>query len=161
MLEDATRPERVALELRSVPLPQFPEQAFRLSHLQHMTIEAAGLMELPDNMQQFESLETLTLARNPLRSLPASIASLNQLRELSIRDCPALTELPEHLASTNASGEHEGLVNLQSLQLVQTGITSLPASITNLQNLKSLQIRDCPLSALSPAIHRLPRLEGT
>ncbi|ASK91413.1 hypothetical protein KWH04_05735 [Xanthomonas campestris pv. trichodesmae] len=159
MLEDATAPGRVALELRSVPLPQFPDQAFRLSHLQHMTIDAAGLMELPDTMQQFAGLETLTLARNPLRSLPASIASLSRLRELSIRACPELTELPEHLASTNASGEHEGLVNLQSLQLVETGITSLPASITSLQNLKRLQVRNSPLSALAPAIHHLPKLE--
>ncbi|PKV13975.1 type III secretion system leucine-rich repeat domain-containing effector XopL [Xanthomonas prunicola] len=159
MLEDATLPERVAVELRSVPLPRFPDQAFRLSHLQHMTIDAAGLMELPDTMQQFGGLETLTLARNPLRSLPPSIASLSRLRELSILACPELTELPERLASTNASGEHEGLVNLRRLQLVQTGITSLPASITSLQNLKTLQIRNSPLSALGPAIHRLPKLE--
>ncbi|WP_372376152.1 type III secretion system leucine-rich repeat domain-containing effector XopL [Xanthomonas axonopodis pv. cajani] len=159
MLEDATAPGRVALELRSVPLPQFPDQAFRLSHLQHMTIDAAGLMELPDTMQQFAGLETLTLARNPLRSLPASIASLSRLRELSIRACPELTELPEGLASTDASGEHQGLVNLQSLRLVRTGIRSLPASIANLQNLKSLKIRNSPLSALGPAIHQLPKLE--
>ncbi|WP_372359765.1 type III secretion system leucine-rich repeat domain-containing effector XopL [Xanthomonas axonopodis] len=159
LLEDATQPGRVALELRSVPLPQFPDQAFRLSHLQHMTIDAAGLMELPDTMQQFAGLETLTLARNPLRALPASIASLNRLRELSIRACPELTELPEPLASTDASGEHQGLVNLQSLRLEWTGIRSLPASIANLQNLKSLKIRNCPLSALGPAIHHLPKLE--
>lgn len=159
LLEDATQPGRVALELRSVPLPQFPDQAFRLSHLQHMTIDAAGLMELPDAMQQFAGLETLTLARNPLRALPASIASLNRLRELSIRACPELTELPEPLASTDASGEHQGLVNLQSLWLEWTGIRSLPASIANLQNLKSLKIRNSPLSALGPAIHHLPKLE--
>ncbi|QJD68515.1 hypothetical protein HG421_12915 [Xanthomonas campestris pv. badrii] len=159
MLEDATLPGRVALELHSVPLPQFPDQAYRLSHLQHMTINAAGLMELPDAMQQFSGLETLTLAHNPLDSLPASIASLSRLRELSILSCPELKELPERLASTNASGEHEGLVNLQKLQLVGTGITSLPASITGLQNLKTLQIRNSPLSTLAPAIHRMPRLE--
>ncbi|MCC8537556.1 type III secretion system leucine-rich repeat domain-containing effector XopL [Xanthomonas axonopodis pv. poinsettiicola] len=159
MLEDATLPGRVALELHSVPLPQFPDQAYRLSHLQHMTINAAGLMELPATMQQFASLETLTLAHNPLDSLPASIASLSRLRELSILSCPELKELPERLASTNASGEHEGLVNLQKLQLVGTGITSLPASITGLQNLKTLQIRNSPLSNLAPAIHRMPRLE--
>ncbi|SON93927.1 putative Xanthomonas outer protein L [Xanthomonas citri pv. fuscans] len=159
LLEDATGPGQVALELRSVPLPQFPDQAFRLSHLQHMTIDAAGLMELPDAMQQFAGLETLTLARNPIRSLPASIANLSRLRELSIRACPELTELPEGLASTDASGEHQGLVNLQSLRLVRTGIRSLPASIANLQNLKSLKIRNSPLSALGPAIHQLPKLE--
>lgn len=159
LLEDATGPGQVALELRSVPLPQFPDQAFRLSHLQHMTIDAAGLMELPDAMQQFAGLETLTLARNPIRSLPASIASLSRLRELSIRACQELTELPEGLASTDASGEHQGLVNLQSLRLERTGIRSLPASIANLQNLKSLKIRNSPLSALGPAIHQLPKLE--
>lgn len=73
MLENAALAEGVSLELHSVPLPQFPEQEFRFSHLQHITINAAGLMNLPANMQQFASLETLTLARNPLRSLPASI----------------------------------------------------------------------------------------
>ncbi|WP_223214460.1 MULTISPECIES: type III secretion system leucine-rich repeat domain-containing effector XopL [Xanthomonas] len=159
MLEDAALPGRVSLELHSVPLPQFPDQAYRLSHLQHMTINAAGLMELPATMQQFAGLETLTLAHNPLDSLPTSIASLSRLRELSIFSCPELKELPERLARTNASGEHEGLVNLQKLQLVGTGITSLPASITGLQSLKTLQIRNSPLSALAPAIHQMPRLE--
>ncbi|AZR22195.1 type III secretion system leucine-rich repeat domain-containing effector XopL [Xanthomonas vasicola] len=159
MLENAALAEGVSLELHSVPLPQFPEQEFRFSHLQHITINAAGLMNLPANMQQFAGLETLTLARNPLRSLPASISSLSRLRELSILACPTLKELPERLASTNASGEHEGLVNLQTLQLEQTGIKSLPASITSLQNLKRLQVRNSPLSSLAPAIHHMPKLE--
>ncbi|AVU01138.1 hypothetical protein EBA01_15625 [Xanthomonas oryzae pv. oryzae] len=159
MLENATLPGRVSLELRSVPLPQFPEQTFRLSHLQHITIDAAGLMKLPTDMQKFAALETLTLARNPLRSLPASISSLRRLRELSILACPTLKELPESLAGTNASGEHEGLVNLQRLQLEETGITSLPASIASLQNLKRLQVRNSPLSAVAPAIHQMPKLE--
>ncbi len=158
LLEEATGLGQLTLELRSVPLPQFPDQAFRLSHLQHMTIDAAGLMEFPDAVQ-FADLETLTLARNPIRSLPASIASLSRLRKLSIHACPELTELPEHLVSTDASGEHQGLVNLQSLRLERTGIRSLPASIANLQNLKRLQVRNSPLSTLGPAIHRLPKLE--
>lgn len=159
MLENATLAERVSLELRSVPLPHFPEQTFRLSHLQHITIDAAGLMKLPADMQKFAALETLTLARNPLRSLPASISSLRRLRELSILACPTLKELPESLAGTNASGEHEGLVNLQRLQLEETGITSLPASIATLQNLKRLQVRHSPLLAVAPAIHQMPKLE--
>lgn len=107
-------------------------------------------MKLPTDMQKFAALETLTLARNPLRSLPASISSLRRLRELSILACPTLKELPESLAGTNASGEHEGLVNLQRLQLEETGITSLPASIASLQNLKRLQVRNSPLSAVAP-----------
>ncbi|MFC0154475.1 type III secretion system leucine-rich repeat domain-containing effector XopL [Xanthomonas dyei] len=159
MLADATQPGCTSLELHSVPLPRFPEQTYRLSRLQRMTINATGLIELPESMRELAGLEILTLAHNPIRSLPASISSLNRLRELSILNCPELKELPQQFGSANASGQREGLVNLQTLQLINTGIKSLPASITGLENLRTLRVRNAPLSTIAVAIHHMPKLE--
>ncbi|WP_411260634.1 type III secretion system leucine-rich repeat domain-containing effector XopL [Xanthomonas hortorum] len=158
-LAGAANPAVASLNLHSLPLPRFPGQTRRLSHLEHITISAAGLLELPQSMQDFANLQTLTLEQNPIRSLPASISHLSQLRQLSIVFCRDLTELPRNLAIRNASGQYEGLINLQTLQLLGTGIRVLPTSIMSLENLKRLQVMHSPLAQLAINIHHMPRLE--
>ncbi|MCC4614568.1 leucine-rich repeat domain-containing protein [Xanthomonas campestris pv. asclepiadis] len=158
-LAEAANPAVASLNLHYLPLPRFPEQTDRLSHLEHMTISAAGLLELPQSMQDLANLQTLVLEQNPIRSLPASISYLSQLRQLSIVFCPDLTELPRNLAMRNASGQYEGLINLQALQLLGTGIRILPTSVMHLENLKRLQVMHSPLAQLAINIHHMPRLE--
>jgi Leucine-rich repeat (LRR) protein len=147
------------LDIEYLPLPRLPEQTFRFSHLQNMTIRGTGLMELPESIGDLTSLRTLKLDANPISALPASISRLKQLRELSVISCPDLSELPEDLAVRNASGEREGLVNLQKLELSNTGIRSLPPSLRRLKELKEIKIANSPLAELDSSIHGLPKLE--
>lgn len=158
-LARAADPAVAALHLHALPLPRFPAQTDRLSHLRYMRISAAGLMELPASMDHFAELQTLTLEQNPLRSLPRSLCRLSQLRALSITLCPDLEALPGQLASPNASGGYVGLINLHSLQLLGTGIRGLPASIRWLQKLKKLQVMYSPLAQLEIDLHHMPALE--
>lgn len=116
-------------------------------------------MELPESIGDLTSLRTLKLDANPISALPASISRLKQLRELSVISCPDLSELPEDLAVRNASGEREGLVNLQKLELSNTGIRSLPPSLRRLKELKEIKIANSPLAELDSSIHGLPKLE--
>ncbi len=116
-------------------------------------------MELPESIGDLTSLRTLKLDANLISALPASISRLKQLRELSVISCPDLSELPEDLAIRNASGEREGLVNLQKLELSNTGIRSLPPSLRRLKELKEIKIANSPLAELDSSIHGLPKLE--
>ncbi|CTP91921.1 putative type III effector protein [Xanthomonas translucens pv. arrhenatheri LMG 727] len=116
-------------------------------------------MELPESIGDLTSLRTLKLHANPISALPASISRLKQLRELSVISCPDLSELPDDLAVRNASGEREGLVNLQKLELSNTGIRSLPPSLRRLKELKEIKIANSPLAELDSSIHGLPKLE--
>ncbi|CTP89680.1 putative type III effector protein [Xanthomonas translucens pv. poae] len=158
-LEHATSPNVTSLEIVYLPLPWFPEQTFRFSHLQQMEINWTGLMQLPESIGELTNLRKLTLRDNPIRVLPASISRLEQLRELSVISCPDLSELPEDLAVRNASGQREGLVNLQKLELSNTGIRSLPPSLRRLKELKEIKIANSPLAELDSSIHGLPKLE--
>ncbi|CTP89592.1 type III secretion system leucine-rich repeat domain-containing effector XopL [Xanthomonas graminis] len=159
VLARATSPNVTSLDIEYLPLPRLPEQTFRFSHLQNMTIRGTGLMELPESIGDLTSLRTLKLDANPISALPASISRLKQLRELSVISCPDLSELPEDLAVRNASGEREGLVNLQKLELSNTGIRSLPPSLRRLKELKEIKIANSPLAELDSSIHGLPKLE--
>ncbi|WIH03552.1 hypothetical protein KHF85_11560 [Xanthomonas translucens pv. graminis] len=159
MLARATSPNVTSLDIEYLPLPRLPEQTFRFSHLQNMTIRGTGLMELPESIGDLTSLRTLKLDANLISALPASISRLKQLRELSVISCPDLSELPEDLAIRNASGEREGLVNLQKLELSNTGIRSLPPSLRRLKELKEIKIANSPLAELDSSIHGLPKLE--
>ncbi|OAX57485.1 hypothetical protein A6R73_01390 [Xanthomonas translucens pv. poae] len=159
VLARATSPNVTSLDIEYLPLPRLPEQTFRFSHLQNMTIKGTGLMELPESIGDLTSLRTLKLDANPISALPASISRLKQLRALSVISCPDLSELPEDLAVRNASGEREGLVNLQKLELSNTGIRSLPPSLRRLKELKEIKIANSPLAELDSSIHGLPKLE--
>ncbi|QSQ40652.1 hypothetical protein ISN35_13935 [Xanthomonas translucens pv. undulosa] len=159
MLARATSPNVTSLDIEYLPLPRLPEQTFRFSHLQNMTIRGTGLMELPESIGDLTSLRTLKLDANPISALPASISRLKELRALSVLSCPELSELPEDIAIRNASGEREGLVNLQKLELSNTGIRSLPPSLRRLKELKEIKIANSPLAELDSSIHGLPKLE--
>lgn len=158
-LDRATDPRVTSLELRYLPLPCFPDQMHRLAHLKSIDIRGAGLSELPHSINELTQLDVLRLSENPIRSLPESISQLHQLRELSITFCPELTALPEHLAVRNASGQREGLVNLRTLQLSNTGIRSLPSSIRYLKDLETIDLSRSPITSLPSEIHQLPLLE--
>ncbi|UKE52253.1 hypothetical protein KCU57_08280 [Xanthomonas translucens] len=159
LLELATFSNATSLNIERIPLPRLPEQTFRLSHLQTMVIRETGLEELPESIGDLTNLRTLTLSHNPISALPASISGLEQLLELSVISCPNLSELPKDLAIRNASGQRVGLVKLQTLELSNTGVRSLPRSLRYMKDLKEIKITDSPLDGLDSSIHGLPKLE--
>lgn len=69
----------------------------------------------------------LILARNPLRRMPSSICDLENLTLLSLRGC-GLRELPPAIGR---------LTKLQTLNLAQNRLTSLPGELLNLLALPS------------------------
>ncbi|EOX96984.1 Uncharacterized protein TCM_006103 [Theobroma cacao] len=76
-------------------------------------------------------LQILDLSHTSIKSLPESISSLVNLRELLLKGCELLIRLPSHV------GE---LKNLEKLDLDETQIVDLPAEIGHLSKLKILRV---------------------
>jgi leucine-rich repeat protein SHOC2 len=88
---------------------------------------------------------------NGIRTLPESIGSLINLKDLSL--CrTSINKLPMSIGK---------LSNLKSLILIENKITSLPASIDNLANLKLLDLRGNPLTdATKTYLDKLSKEKG-
>ncbi|XP_055961393.1 disease resistance protein RPV1-like isoform X2 [Mercurialis annua] len=127
-----------------------------LKSLTHLSLMGCVILnELPENLGNLESLEELDIADSGIKKLPSSI---NQLRQLSYLNCsgckglvvPPLTNLPclttMHLSCCGFLEFPNILCSLKSLEeLVLDGndFEIIPASITQLCNLRLLSVEDC------------------
>ncbi|KAK6230590.1 hypothetical protein QUC31_002108 [Theobroma cacao] len=94
------------------------------------------LEELPDKEEWSEDLEKVSLMRNSISKIPQNMQS---------PECQKLTTL---LLSNNSFEEipesfFEHMLNLKILDLSLNSIWSLPNSISNLENLTALLLREC------------------
>ncbi|KAL4428304.1 hypothetical protein ABPG75_002393 [Micractinium tetrahymenae] len=95
-----------------------PGDAGRLaSTLQELALPGCQISEVPEALAQLSALTSLCLDRNYMRHLPASLARLRRLQQLSCEGCSALRELPPALAAA---------LPLRSLNLLHSGVAHLP-----------------------------------
>ncbi|PYE78567.1 hypothetical protein DFQ15_10675 [Xylophilus ampelinus] len=155
-VEDRQNPQ---LNLQFVPIPRFPPNLSPLAHLQHISIAGGGLQSLPESIDTLQDLRSMNLSRNPLRALPDSLANLANLNTLLIVGSPLLTALPDNLVRRDATGALQGLVNLEALTLIDTGLTALPRSVMRMSKLKTLTLSKSPIEDLPNDIDRLRQLQ--
>ncbi|XP_017970773.1 PREDICTED: uncharacterized protein LOC18607098 isoform X3 [Theobroma cacao] len=93
-------------------------------NLDLMTIPSCFFKHMP-------LLQILDLSHTSIKSLPESLSSLVNLRELLLKGCELFIRLPSHV------GE---LKNLEKLDLDETQIIDLPAEIGQLSKLKILRV---------------------
>ncbi|PXY47010.1 leucine-rich repeat domain-containing protein [Flavobacterium hydrophilum] len=84
---------------------------------------------LPDEIENLKSLESLHLVSCGLGNLPKSFVNLKQLTELNLRGLPMNT-FPEEITQ---------LENLEILEISQS-LAKLPDSLSNLKNLRKLNL---------------------
>lgn len=114
-----------------------------------ITLEDAGISEIPEEVFAAKNLKKLVLDFNEIYTLPARIRELTELRDLSLDDAP-LRSLPDEI------GE---LTNLEVLSLRFVKLRSLPKSFSNLKSLRELYLTFSALTAFPPELWELPRLE--
>ena len=99
-------------------------------HINTLLLEGLAIHEVPTNIQNLDSVITLSFSDNELEYLPASIGNLPSLNTLFLSN-NLLIEIPEEIGN---------LSNLEFLHLPGNQLVSLPSTISNLSSLISLNI---------------------
>ncbi|KAJ4807758.1 Disease resistance protein (CC-NBS-LRR class) family [Rhynchospora pubera] len=82
----------------------------------------------------FKHLRYLSLYGKCFERLPECICSLYNLKNLTLKDCPHLKELPKNIAN---------LVSLEELAIYASDLRVLPTSLCELKALRKLYLENC------------------
>ncbi|KAM7365966.1 hypothetical protein PAMP_015441 [Pampus punctatissimus] len=154
-----------ALNLSNRKLKEFPRSArnYDLSDITHADLCKNRLCELPEELCQFISLETLSLYHNGMRSLSSSLGNLQALTYLNLSLPPSVFQLPllrvlivsnNKLSSLPAS--INSLTHLRQLDVSCNELQCLPAELGQLECLRDLNLRRNQLTTLPEEISELP-----
>ncbi|XP_029310397.1 LOW QUALITY PROTEIN: leucine-rich repeat and calponin homology domain-containing protein 4 [Cottoperca gobio] len=139
-----------ALNLSNRKLKEFPRSArnYDLSDITHADLSKNRLCELPEELCQFISLETLSLYHNGMRSLSPSLGNLQALTYLNLSR-NLLSSLPQSVFQ---------LPLLRVLIVSNNKLCSLPASIYSLKHLRQLDVSCNELQCLPAELGQLESL---
>ncbi|XP_016144555.1 leucine-rich repeat and calponin homology domain-containing protein 4 isoform X1 [Sinocyclocheilus grahami] len=160
-----------ALILSNRKLKEFPRTAknYDLSDITHADLSKNRLCEVPEEVCQFVSLETLSLYHNCVRSLTPSLCQLqaltylnlsrNQLSSLPLSVCqlPLLRVLivSNNKLSVIPASIHT-LIHLRQLDVSCNELQSLPVELGQLECLRDLNLRRNQLPTLPEELSELP-----
>ena len=114
------------------------------------TLDLSGnnLRSLPAEIGQLDNLKTLYLSGNSLSSVPAEIGQLTNLMDLYLNS-NSLSSVPAEIGQ---------LTNLMDLYLNSNSLSSVPAEIGQLTNLTDLYLSSNSLSSVPAEIGQLTNL---
>uniref|UniRef100_A0A5B6ZXI7 Putative TMV resistance protein N-like n=1 Tax=Davidia involucrata TaxID=16924 RepID=A0A5B6ZXI7_DAVIN len=130
------------LDLRDcLKLEKFSEIEGDVDYLHELLLSGSAIKDIPPSIQRLNGLWNFELNYcEKLESLPNNICKLKSLRYLTIRGCTKIKKFPE------MSREMKGL---RELDLGETSIKQLPASIGQLNNLLELNLSGLQLEESS------------
>ncbi|XP_041842470.1 leucine-rich repeat and calponin homology domain-containing protein 4 isoform X2 [Melanotaenia boesemani] len=160
-----------ALNLSNRKLKEFPRSArnYDLSDITHADLSKNRLCELPEELCQFISLETLSLYHNGMRSLSSSLGNLQALTYLNLSR-NLLSSLPSSvfqlpllrvlIVSNNKLSSLPSsiyaLIHLRQLDVSCNELQLLPSELGQLECLRDLNLRRNRLTTLPEEISELP-----
>ncbi|WP_312747875.1 leucine-rich repeat domain-containing protein [Sphingobacterium multivorum] len=142
-----------SLEINNLDINTFPEITAAHPKLKKITLSRNNLSVLPASISNLAALEEFD-CNNPLTSLPASFAQLKNLKQLGLNG-NLFSTFPKEIFSLNKlsflylSGNYKG----------ETKLTDLPDLFEQLPELKELGIEHAGLSTLPKSIATLKKLE--
>ncbi|XP_051755645.1 DISP complex protein LRCH3 isoform X2 [Ctenopharyngodon idella] len=160
-----------ALILSNRKLKEFPRTAknYDLSDITHADLSKNRLCEVPEEVCQFVSLETLSLYHNCVRSLTPSLCQLQALTYLNLSRNqlsslpPSVCQLPllrvlivsNNKLSVLPATIHT-LTHLRQLDVSCNELQSLPVELGQLECLRDLNLRRNQLTTLPEELSELP-----
>ncbi|XP_077085665.1 leucine-rich repeat and calponin homology domain-containing protein 4 isoform X2 [Siphateles boraxobius] len=160
-----------ALILSNRKLKEFPRTSrnYDLSDITHADLSKNRLCEVPEEMCQFVSLETLSLYHNCVRSLTSSLCQLQALTYLNLSRNqlsslpPSVCQLPllrvlivsNNKLSVLPASIHT-LTHLRQLDVSCNELQSLPVELGQLECLRDLNLRRNQLATLPEELSELP-----
>jgi len=155
---------------------RFPELIFKLRNLRFLALTGLKLARFPDEISQLKNLELLSLEGSRVENIPESIGDLTKLEYLDLSRYNLYDNIPESLGklknlkilklcTRNVNKLPETMGSLTLLEELDCGdynkclLEELPQSITDLHNLKLLNLRNNTLQELPNDIGDLVNLE--
>ncbi|XP_078687163.1 uncharacterized protein LOC144919561 [Branchiostoma floridae x Branchiostoma belcheri] len=102
-------------------------------NLQYLRVANCCLTALPDSLRDLQSLTSLDISNNPLKTLPSTILHMATLKNLNVSNC-SLTVLPDSIGD---------LPSLTSLDISRNDLKTLPNSLSNLPRIETLSLQYC------------------
>lgn len=131
--------------------PQFLVTVCQLGKLQTLELNYCRLQSLPEEIANLRNLQRLHLVGNELKELPDSLAGMSWLKHIDLSGNSRLGTVPAVIR----------VLNLESLILINCGLSRVPSWIGEFQGLKTLALaanRDCV--AVPDSIWQLTNLES-
>jgi Leucine-rich repeat (LRR) protein len=150
-------------------LKNIPATIGNLKNLRVLFINSNELTTLPDEIGNLENLEVLDIGCNNIQKIPSNLQHLTNLKELTLNNqsttitsfdfLKGLTSL-EKLNMDAFVLEVSQLTNLKELEIRDDAIIDIPSEISQLKNLETLKINSKGLENLSAdVIKELPNLK--
>ncbi|KAL9432015.1 hypothetical protein AB3S75_027096 [Citrus x aurantiifolia] len=166
ILEKMEHLKRIYLDRTAIT--ELPSSFENLPGLESLFINGCSKLDkLPDNIGNLESLYYISAAKSAISQLPSSVTDSNVLGILSFSSCKGLVSLPRSLllglsslglldisdcAVMEIPREISCLSSLTDLHLSGNNFESLPASIKQLSQLSSLDLKNCKMLQSLPEL---------
>ena len=154
------------LNLNNNNITELPATLTQLTNLQRLELHQNPIATLPKGFSQLQQLTHLEIENAVMTQIPTEIASLRNLSHFRwntidapdfLLEIPGLTGVHLHKKLGLSKKEMYNLDRITNLDISQA-LSTLPESISALQNLQSLKIRANQLQSLPDSIGELSKL---
>ncbi|KAL3749876.1 hypothetical protein ACJRO7_010925 [Eucalyptus globulus] len=117
-------------------IEELPDSIGKLQSLVELDLSSTSIGRLPDSIGNLKQLKVLRMCQiREIIELPRAIWLLEKLEELNAHECWNLIgEIPKEIGRMS---------RLRILDLSSTCICGLPATVSHLSNLQTLELKDC------------------
>ena len=134
-IKDCQEKNAKTLNLTGLKLTELPDELFKLKQLESLDLYDNLLTELPERIGELNNLKELLASKNKLTELPENIGELKKLTTIKL-DENNFKFFPEILTP---------LKSIQYISLEDNHIDVLHHTVQNIENLRSLDVRNNPV----------------
>ncbi len=128
------------LNLDGNSITNVPEDSLKgVTKLRWLRLNGNQISELPDSLSALKDMRRLYMRQNRLTAVPEVVKKWPELEDLVLDDNQGITSVPDWVGTD--------LPKLKSLSLKGCPIEKLPADLSGLRGLSTLNVADCKFSS--------------